>query len=276
MGKVAKLLGMSQSNISLSIKSLENKLGEKLFDRIGKKLILNERGREFKRITISHFLGIKEAKSIFSKTKISGLLKISGSRTVGDYILPQIVFDFVHRYNEVKISSFTDNSNNIVQKILNGNIDIGFIESNIKNDEIYRELLKKDELIVVCNDASLKDREFFIDELFYKTWLIREEGSGTRELFLNQLGGLSKEMKKILVLSSFESIKNILLNNKNAITCISKVCIENELKNNLLFEVKIKNISFDREFYLIYHKNRYKSILFSTFIDFTKSYFIDN
>ena len=276
MSRVAKSLNMSQSNISLSIKSLEKRLGEELFDRVGKKLILNESGKEFKRATQNHFNALKEAQDLFRKEKISGFLKVAGSRTIGDYILPQVVFDFLKEQKDATVSSLTDNSENIANKVLSGEINIGFIESNIKKRDIVKQVLCQDELIVVCKDAKFTNRAYYIDELFDKTWLLREEGSGTRDIFLQNIAELSQDIRKYLELSSFESIKNILLNNDNAITCISKVCVKNELENGELFEVKLKNITFKRDFCLIYHKNKYKSRLFSSFVKYAKRYFIDN
>ncbi len=276
MSRVAKNLDISQSAISLSIKSLEKKLEEELFDRVGKKLILNERGREFKKITYRHYNLLKDAKDHFRKEKISGSLKVVGSRTIGDYILPQVVFDFSRLYKDVSIISSIDNSKNIAQMVVNGDVNIGFIEANIYKDELISKKIGQDELVIVSSDRELSEEIYYIDKLFHKTWLIREEGSGTREMFLNQLGNLSYQIKNFLELSSFESIKSLLLNNTDTITCISKICVKNELLRGDLFEVKIKNLDFKRDFFMIYHKNKYKNTLFSTFKEFSKDYFIDN
>ncbi len=276
MSRVAKNLDISQSAISLSIKSLEKKLAEELFDRVGKKLILNERGREFKKITYRHYNLLKDAKDHFRKEKISGSLKVVGSRTIGDYVLPQVVFDFSRLYKDVSIISSIDNSKNIAQMVVNGDVNIGFIEANIYKDELISKKIGQDELVIVSSDRELSEEIYYIDKLFHKTWLIREEGSGTREMFLNQLGNLSYQIKNFLELSSFESIKSLLLNNTDTITCISKICVKNELLRGDLFEIKIKNLDFKRDFFMIYHKNKYKNTLFSTFKEFSKDYFIDN
>jgi len=275
MSSVAKELHMSQSAVSLSIKSLEKKLEEKLFDRVGKRLVLNERGVEFKKSTYKEFVSLKNAENLFKKDKIRGVLSICGSRTIGDYILPQAVFDFRKRYPQVSIDSSVDNSQNIVDKVANAELNMGFIEANIYHKELCMEKLAEDEMVVVTKDKNLTKRDYFVDELFDKVWLIREEGSGTRDMFFDTLGELSKSIDNILELTSFESIKTILLENKEAITCISKMCVKNEIKRGELFEVRLKNISFKRDFFVIYRKNRYKTLLFSTFKSFSKGYFID-
>lgn len=69
-------------------------------------------------------------------------------------------------------------------------------------------------------------------------------------------------------LHSFQEIKTIVLNNPNTITAISKVAVENELKNKQLFEIKLINIDFKRDFSLIYHKNKSHNLLFDTFVKF--------
>ena len=71
-------------------------------------------------------------------------------------------------------------------------------------------------------------------------------------------------------LQDFEEIKTIVLNNSNTVTALSKVIVQKELKEKKLFEIKLKNIELKREFYLIYHKEKSKNLLFETFIEFLK------
>ena len=267
VSNVAKEKGLSQSAVSLAIKSLENDLGEKLFDRIGKKLILNERGRLFRQKSFKSFLELKDAENLFSKNKLSGVLKISASKTIGTFLIPEIVYKFLENYKEVKIIKETKNSTQIIKSVLNGEIDIGFIETECENENIIKEKIGQDELVIVCNEEYKK--EIFIDELKNKKWFLREKGSGTREMFLNALGEYGKNINIFMEFSGFIEIKN-LLKHKETITCISKYAVEDELSKKELFEVKVKNFEFKRNFYLIYHKNRFKTLLFKKFCEFVK------
>lgn len=74
-------------------------------------------------------------------------------------------------------------------------------------------------------------------------------------------------------LQDFEEIKTIILNNSNTVTAISKVAVKKELKEEKLFQIKLKNLDFKREFYVIYHKKESKNLLFETFIEFLKNRF---
>jgi len=273
ISQLSQKIDISQSAISLAIKSLEKKLTEPLFDRIGKKLILNERGRLFKEETYKHYLALKDAQNIFTTNKLSGILKVASSRTIGAFIMPQIIFDFLSKNSNIKIEKEISNSSKIVKSILEGNIDIGFIETSFNEVNLIKENIGKDSLIIVSGDKNLANKEFYIDQLFSKKWLLREEGSGTREVFLKKLGNLAKEINIYMEFSGFVEIKGLLAKNLDAITCISRFSVEKELQKGELFEIKLKNTSFERDLFVVYHKNKYNSKLFKIFKEFSKDYF---
>ncbi len=265
ISNLAKKLGITQSAISLAMKSLEKKVDEQLFDRLGKKLVLNERGRYFRKKTEPHFVALNDAKNLFKKDKISGILNIAASKTIGDYITPQIIFDFLNSHLHVEIKKDIQNSTNIIESVKNHEIDMGFIESVCEDTEIIKKEIKNDKLVVVTSDKRVKNRTYYIDEIVDKKWLLREKGSGTRDIFLKSIGNMTKELKVFMEFNEFEEAKTILFNNPETITCLSKFVVQKELQRGELFEVKLKNISIERKLYLIYHKNKYKSKLFVEF-----------
>lgn len=269
--QVAQELGISQSAISLAIKSLETKLNEQLFDRIGKKLILNERGRYFKNKTLPHYLAIMDSKNLFQENKLAGNMKIASSKTISNYLMPDIYYNFLSKYSEVKFNISTINSTKIIENILNSNIDIGLIEIDINNSNLIKEKLCDDELIIVTSDKDAAT-DVFIDTIS-KKWILRETGSGTREIFINALGKYAQDITIFMELQDFEEIKTVLLDNKDTISALSKHVVKKELENNQLFQIKLKNFEFKREFHLVYHKDKSKNLLFKTFVEFLKGRF---
>ncbi|MFW2578125.1 LysR substrate-binding domain-containing protein [Aliarcobacter butzleri] len=269
--QVASELNISQSAISLAIKSLENSLNEQLFDRIGKKLILNEKGKYFKEKTLPSYLALIDASTIFQENKLAGNIKIAASKTISNYIMPNIYYDFLSKYKDVKLDILTINSSNIIDKILKSELDIGLIEVDTQNSSLIKEKLADDELIVVSSDEK-HPQIAFIDAI-KKRWILREIGSGTREIFINQIREISKELDIFMQLQDFEEIKTIVLNNKNTVTSLSKVIVQKELDEKRLFQIKLKNLELKREFYLVYHKEKSKNLLFETFVEFIKSRF---
>ena len=272
LSNLAQKLGITQSAVSLAIKSLESKIGEPLFDRIGKKLVINEIGRLFKEKTYPHFQALMDAENFFKDNKISGILNIASSKTIGDFITSQIVFHFLQTHEHVTIQKDIQNSAHIINLVKSGVIDIGFIESVCFDEDIIKEEMGNDELILVSSDQDLEEKTFYIDELMYKKWIVREKGSGTREVFLESIGKLAKELKICMEFSEFEEAKTILLKNPQTITCLSKVVVEKELKRGELYEVKLHNLQIERKFYLIYNKNKYQSKLFLEFKNFVKNF----
>jgi len=269
--QVANELNISQSAISLAIKSLENSLNEQLFDRIGKKLILNEKGKYFKEKTLPYYLKLIDAQNIFLENKLVGNIKVAASKTISNYIMPNIYFDFLTKYEDVKLDILTINSTKIVDMILNSKLDIGLIEVDLKNSSLIKEKLCDDELIVVTSDEK-QERNAFIDSI-KKRWILRETGSGTREIFINKIGKIANDLDIFMQLQDFEEIKTIILNNPNTVTAISKVAVKKELDEKKLFEIKLKNLELKREFYIVYHKEKPKNLLFETFIEFLKNRF---
>ena len=106
-----------------------------------------------------------------------------------------------------------------------------------------------------------------------KKWILREKGSGTRDIFINTLGEYSKQINIFMVLRDVEEIKQLLLKYKDTISAMSKVAIYKELEEKKLFAIEIKNFRFQRSFYLIYHKNKTHTLLFKTFCEFLKENF---
>ena len=273
ISRLAREIEMSQSAVSLAIKSLEKKLGEPLFDRAGKKLILNERGRLFKELTYKHFYALKDARSNFQQRRLAGTLKIASSKTAGNFIMPPLIFDFTLDNPDITVHREIHNSARIIRMVQEGEIDLGIIETECDEPAIIKEKLGDDRLVVVTSDPSLGKRTHFIDQLASRKWLLREAGSGTRELFLERLGALAKELTIFMEFTEFEEMKTILEDQPETLACISRFVVQKELERGILFEVPLRNLTFERKLYIIYHKEKYHSHLFEAFKSFLSDRF---
>jgi DNA-binding transcriptional LysR family regulator len=147
---------------------------------------------------------------------------------------------------------------------------MGFIEGDVEDSDIIKEAIGKDELIIVTANQELKNKRFSLADIASYRWVLREKGSGTRETFLNYIKDKDIELNIFLELGHTESIKSLLLSQK-PITCISKLAVAKEIEDGTLFEVKVKGFKCTRDFYAIYHKDKYKSELFNKLYDFSKT-----
>jgi len=270
--KVAKKMGLSQSAVSMSVKELENIIGYKLFDRINKKLVLNEKGRAFAEAITPLISKLNDIEREFKNDDNSGELLIGVSTTIADYLIPPIICQYLNSFPDAKINLKTGNTHQIVEMVESGQVDLGFVEGNIDSTLIKQEIVGLDELIVVTSDRNLamtRD-EYSIDSILKKEWILREDGSDIKEVFLTNLGDLTSQLNIFLELGHLESIKNMLIQSKKCLSCLPRISVMKELERGEIYELKIKNLKFERQFFLIYHKDKYKTSLLNKFIYFIK------
>ena len=275
MTRVAKEMYISQPSISQSINELENDLGVKLFDRIGKKLYLTHEGEVFlnytRRILNLYDESVKVIKD-FDSNK-AGKIVIGASTTIGIYILPEIIRKFSNEYSDIEISLIIENSKIIEGLILDNKIDFAFIEGDINSEEIIKEVIWKDEVVFICGDkSSLKDKGVISgEELKNQKIIMREDGSGTREqaeLFLikNKI-----KFNTFLELGNTEAIKKSVEANLG-IACLSYMVVEDKIKTKDLFLFRLKEGKIERDLSLIIHKDKFLSNNMKSFIERAKNY----
>ncbi len=267
---VAREMKLSQSAVSMSIKELENILGRPVFDRINKKLVLNEVGRAFHKEIDPLFKKLSDIEYEFKNSENKGMIRVGASTTIVDYLMPSIICAYMSSYPDVKITLKEGNTQEIAEMIKEGSIDIGFVEGFVSGLDIVKEKIGVDELLIVTENKKITNGEpVYIDTLAPMRWVLREEGSGTREVFLDYIKEKVDDLNIFLELGHTESIKSIL-KNRECLTCISKISVEKELNEGKLFRVPVKNFECKRDFLMVYHKDKYHSSLFEKFVFFSK------
>lgn len=267
--KVALELGLSQSAVSMSIKELETILGKKLFDRINKKLMLNEIGRSFQVAVEPIYKRLCDIESEFKNSENKGSIRVGASTTIIDYLMPSIVCDYMSRYPNVKIALKEGNTAHIVSLVKEGKLDMGFIEGDINDSDIIKEVIGQDELVIVSANEELAKKRLKLQDIANYRWVLREKGSGTREVFLNYIKAENVKLNIFLELGHTESVKSLLLS-KKPVTCLSKLAVSQEITSGALRIVDVEGFECVRNFYAIYHKDKYKSELFMKLYDFSK------
>jgi DNA-binding transcriptional LysR family regulator len=266
---VAKTMGLSQSAISMSIKELENILGRPLFDRINKKLILNEVGRNFHDTVEPIYKRLEDVEYEFQNTEDKGTVRIGASTTIVDYLMPPIVCRYMSDYPDVKIQLKEGNTRKIASMVKEGELDMAFVEALEKDSDIISERIGFDELIVVTANKEYAEGIYDLEELAGERWVLREEGSSARETFLDTIKEKAFCLNIFLELGHTESIKSILQSGKS-FTCLSALAAQSEIEEGKLFQVNIKDFNCTRSFYALYHKDKYRSDLFDKFLSFSK------
>ncbi|MDN5304310.1 MAG: hypothetical protein PWP46_1194 [Fusobacteriaceae bacterium] len=267
MTKTAKNLFISQPAVSQTIKELELDLNVKLFEKINKKIYLTNAGKIFWEYSKKICNLDNEAKNLMKKTK---KIVIGASTTIGIYILPKIIQKFLELHSDFDISIKIENTENIVNYILNNDIDFAYIEGNANNSNIISKKFLDDELIFI---QKYQENQKIIDKISLKNYplILREKGSGTREILENYLNSNNISYNLSFELGNTEAIKKVVEAGMG-ISCISKRTVENEINNNKLSQFFIKNIKINRNFILIYHKDKFLNNSMLEFIEFSNNY----
>ena len=273
MTQAAEALHLTQSACSMALSAMESQLGGVLFDRHGKKLILNERGRLLLPKAANIITQIEELQDLMTgknESVLAGHLIVGASTTIGNYLLPKIIGDFITHHPQIKLALSVANSEQIIHKLLKFEIDIGMIEGNCYSDEIEIFPWSKDELIVVASSEYplSKKRKITLQELHDAKWILREPGSGTRAKFED---AMSEKIKPFLELGNTEAIKQAVLAGLG-ITCLSKTAVSDLLNAGQLVELKTPFLKLSRDFYVLLHKAKYKTMVLNSFINACKKF----
>ena len=259
--RAAESLAMSQSAASSALKELESQFDIQLFDRVGKRLQLNELGRLYRPKAESLLAQATELEQAFSKHSEVGALKVGATLTIGNYLAVGVMAKYMNTPTRPKVSLEVANTSSIARRVRDFELDIGLIEGELQSPELEVIPWREDELTVFCSPSRpLARKQALTDEaLRQAVWIMREPGSGTRQSFERGMHGLLPDLNILLELEHTEAIKRAVEADLG-IGCLSKVVLADAFKRGSLVPLSVPDYrKFDRQFYFILHKQKYRS-----------------
>lgn len=146
------MLALSQSAVSAALTDLEGQLGVQLFDRVGKRLVVNEHGRLLYPRALALLEQASEIEQLFRED--NGALRVYASSTIGNYILPAVIARYRHDFPDLPLELSVGNSQDVITAVLDFRVDIGLIEGPCHSTEIISEPWLEDELVVFAAPSS--------------------------------------------------------------------------------------------------------------------------
>lgn len=258
--RAAESLAMSQSAASSALKELESQFDIQLFDRVGKRLQLNELGRLYRPKAEALLAQARELEQAFSKHSEVGALKVGATLTIGNYLAVGVMAEYMSSPNHPKVSLEVANTSTIARRVRDFELDIGLIEGELQASELEVIPWREDRLVAFCSPAHplAGKGKLTDDDLRAATWILREQGSGTRQSFERGMHGLLPDLNVLLELEHTEAIKRAVEANLG-IGCLSEVVLADAFKRGSLVPLAIPHRQFDRHFYFILHKQKYRS-----------------
>lgn len=255
-------LSSSQSALSASLRDLESVLGANLFDRRGKRLVLNDAGRRLQPRATSLLRQLREFESASNDSTLKGSLVVGGSTTIGTYLLPEVCGAFIDAHPEVRLELIVDSATGIMDAVQGMSIDMGFIEAACSRPALQSEPWGGDELVFFTSpDHPLADgRIHSIRRLGEAVWFLQPTGSITRALVTTAVLEYLSAIPIGFVSQNLEALK-AAVRAGSGIGCLSRIAVARELAEGELCELRLRELRFSRKFCIITRKALYQGEL---------------
>ncbi|SHH13054.1 LysR family transcriptional regulator [Tepidibacter thalassicus] len=270
--KAGQILNLTQPAVSQQIKFLEEYYNVKLIKKRGKQIDLTQEGEIlFKYAKELEILSRNLESKLKNKSSIVKKYNIGATMTIGEYVLPYILGEYRNIYKNIDIILNVNNTKIIIEKLLNREIDLALIEGCFDKSKFNYKKMKDDELVLAVSNKHYfsKKKEVELDEVLSGNLILREKGSGTREIFENKLVELGYNLEKINVymeIGSINAIKSLVESNLGY-TVISKEAIKREVNLGVINIVPIKDVKIIREFNFVYLNDGFMDFI-DDFINF--------
>ena len=268
ISKATKSLALSQSATSTALSELEKQFGSLLFDRIGKSLKLNELGRRLLPQILLLLDQAHDIEEIVTGKMGFGTLKIGATLTIGNYLATLIVADFLQRHPESKVQLKVNNSTVIMEQLMKFELDLGLIEGDCASPDLASEHWVADELVVFCPPGHRLAKisgNVPLSELMSEPWVVREKGSGTRELLNRALAQHNVHPPVRLELEHTEAIKRAVESGLG-LGCISRLALREAFRRGSLVPLDVPELDLRRNFHFVWHHQKQQSAGIREFI----------
>jgi DNA-binding transcriptional LysR family regulator len=272
----AQTLHMTQPAVTMQVQALEEYFGTKLFNRSTKKVELSDAGKALLPFANRSIELMKETDIAMSKFThmLKGRLQLGASLTLGEYILPRLLGPFSKEYPNISVSMKVMNTSQILEDILTHQLTFGLVEAVVRHHDVRTEAVLSDELVLILPSGHplMSEEKVTIDQVLEYPFVLREQGSGTRQVMeeeLNRIGIASERINIAMELGSTGAVKSAVEAGLG-ISIISQSSVKHEIALGLLHIKPIENVKFTRNFYSIYLKNAILPISAVTFLTFLK------
>ncbi len=277
--RASEALHLSQSAVSSALTELEARLQMPLFERVGRRLNHHPNAYHVY-IQAKAILGQSLTLEYYHKYQ-AGQLYLGASTTIGNYVLPPLLAKLYEALPDANVEMYIANTQEVVSEVEQLNIDIALVEGMPRPTDmkaIEQRAWRTDTLMVFAKRdskwlASLT--EYSEDERCYQLTiealarlplLVREAGSGTRQIIDEQLLKYLPDTEVVMAIQQSEAIKH-MVSADIGLGCLSQHVIETELAAGTLVQVKVAGIDLSRTWWLVWHTARHQSPIWQTFID---------
>ncbi len=267
--KASEVLNLTQPAVSIQLKNFQDQFPIALTEVVGRKLYVTDFGKE---IAIAAEKIINEADAINFRTlayegKLSGRLKISVVSTA-KYVMPFFLSDFMKQNEGVELVMDVTNKSRVLESLEKNEVDFALVSVLPKKLNVEKIELMQNKLFYVGSNSLEFKKGISEKKLFEEYPLIyREVGSATKEAMEHFLSKNKFEVRKKLVLTSNEAVKQAVLAGLGC-SIMPLIGLRNELKNNDLQIIPVSGLPINTSWNLIWLKSKKMSPAAKAYIEF--------
>lgn len=269
--KTAELLFLSQPTVSMRIKTLENELGCKLFQRSGHSVSLTKEGEVFlpfaKNVLQSYQAG--QAAIARSQGDMEGVLVLSSVFSIAFYILPSVMEQFQQLYPKIKLTVLTGHSHQVLDTVLKHEVSFG-ITRTVTHPTINRIQLMSDEMVLTIYPGHpfQQRKNITLEEVARERFILFHRGSLDWKMIHTAISHYELQDNVVMEADNIEVVKR-MVKQKLGIAFLPRFSIEQDLDSGELFEVDVVDMpQINRNYELIYVKDTPVHGVMKTFLDF--------
>lgn len=260
--KAAEELCITQPAVSQHIRHLEEYYGTRLFVSEGKKMVLTEAGRLLQSagLTMRHDeYALKELLSQAGATERS--LRMGATMTIGEFVLPSMLSSYMLKAPEASVHVTVANTADLLSLIDEGKLDFALVEGYFSRQDYDYQIYSTEKYIPVAGAgyrlrAANDSQKIRTEDLLGEALLIREKGSGTREVLERILEGKNLSVKDFRRLHEINNIQvmKYLVQEGRGITFLYEAAVRRELAQGCLREIPLKDFNVEHDFYFVWRK----------------------
>ncbi len=268
--RAAEALYLSQPAVSMQIKQLEESIGLPLFEQMGKKIFLTEAGKELFQCSCAITQQLADANVLFSEMKglERGRLNISVVSTA-NYFTPQLLARFCQRHPSINVTLSVANRDAVLKQIADNATDLAVMGQPPENSDIAAEPFMKNPLVVIAppNHSLCKLKRVKLNRLEQETFLLREQGSGTRGAMERFFAAHGIQLRAGMEMGTNEAIKQAVQAGMG-LGILSQHSIELELETGRLAVLNVEHFPVVRHWYIVHRKSKRLSTAAQAFRQF--------
>ncbi len=274
--RAAERLNMTQPAVSLAIKELERYYGIMLFDRIGRRLQITSAGESFLQYARSITADFEDMEREMRNWDSVGLLRVGASITIGSQFLPSYVKAFEYSHPGTEIHVKVTPSDDLEKALLNNELDLALIEGRAHDISLYSEEYMEDRLCIVASpkEGFTQGQHLSLDEFKKQRFLLREPGSGTREIFDRAAENMGFSITPIWEATSTTALVNAVISGIG-ISVLPHRMVASALERGLIVTLNAEGMDFRRSFNIIYHKDKFLTKTAKDFLNLCRNYEFD-